>query len=359
MIEILAKKTAVISVVAALGLGSMYAVAQEEADEQQLPRVVVLATGGTIAGSSESTTDTTNYSSGQKEGNELVRAVPEIADVANVDVVQIVNVGSPDLTNDNLLQLSKATSEYLADDDVSGIVVTHGTSTAEDTALFLQLTVDSEKPIVVVGSMRPGTAISADGPLNLLQAISLAASEKAVNRGTMIVANDRIGSAMYTTKTNTLSIDTFKADEQGYLGIFIGTEPHFFYTPASVPGQPIFDISDTDKLPKVDILYSYVNEDPSFIDYAIENGAEGLVIAGSGQSSMSQGMKDKIVEKMEEGIPMIRASRVGAGYVSPRGEGIAAGFYNPHKARILLMLAINEGADLESITDYFVPKEYH
>jgi L-asparaginase len=322
-----------------------------------LPRVIVLSTGGTIAGSSKSSTDTTDYVSGQKTGNELVRAVPEIAAIADVTVDQVANVKSPDLTNAHLLLISKAVSKYLADDSVRGVVITHGTSTLEETAIFLDLTVRSDKPVVLVGAMRPASAISADGPFNLLQAVALAVNPQARGRGVMIVANDRIGSAMYTTKTNTLAVDTFRAAEQGMLGVFVGPTPKFFYGPAKVPGQPKFDISATTRLPKVDIVYGYLEEDAGLIDFAIQHGARGVVIAGTGNSSLSDAMTKKVALLAQKGFPVVRASRVGSGFASEKSEGIASGFYNPQKARMLLALAIDQGADLETMRSYFIPKD--
>lgn len=320
-----------------------------------LPRVIVLSTGGTIAGTSPSSTDTTHYKAGQRSGNELVQAVPEIAPVADITVEQIVNVSSPNMTQDLLLEISRAASRHLADDTVSGVVITHGTSTMEESALFMELTVSSDKPVVFVGSMRPGTAISADGPFNLLQAVALAASKDARGRGTMMVLNDRIGSALYTTKTNTLSLDTFKAYEQGYLGVFLGIKPVFFYTPATVPGMPKFDISRMGALPRIAIVYSHLDEDPTLLDYMIEGGAKGIVVAGTGNSSISKPLEEKIARIMQAGIPVVRASHVGAGFVSEKNEGIGSGFYNPQKARILLSLAVAAGASEETIRRYFIP----
>lgn len=348
----------VLSMICALSLLPLSSMAQSiKASGQVLPRVIVLSTGGTIAGSSKSSTDTTNYVAGQKSGNELVRAVPEIAAIADVTVDQIANVKSPDLTNAHLLAISKAVSKYLADESVSGVVITHGTSTLEETAIFLDLTVKSDKPVVVVGAMRPATAISADGPFNLLQAIALAVSPQARGRGVMIVANDRIGSAMYTTKTHTLAVDTFRAAEQGMLGAFVGPKPKFFYGPTKVLGQPKFDISATTKLPKVDIVYGYLEEDDAFIDFAIKNGARGVIVAGTGNSSLSDAMTKNVEKLTLKGFPVVRASRVGSGFVSEKSGGIGAGFYNSQKARMLLALAINQGADIETMRSYFIPKD--
>jgi len=328
---------------------------QAATQQQSLPRVVVLSTGGTIAGASKVSTDTTNYASGQKTGNELVQAVPEIAQVADVSVDQVTNVSSPNLQYSHLLTLSRAAAKYLADPTVAGVVITHGTSTAEETAIFLDLTLRSDKPVVVVGAMRPATAISADGPFNLLQAIAVAASPAARERGVMLMANDRIGSAMYTRKTHTQALDTFQALDQGHLGVVIGTKPYFFFGPSRPTGQPHFDIGDTQSLPKVDIVYGYVEDDPSYIAHALSTGARGVVIAGPGNSSLSGAVAAAVQKAMDAGVPVVRASRVGDGYVTAKKEGIGAGFYNPQKARLLLALALNAGASTEQIRSYFMP----
>lgn len=320
-----------------------------------LPKVIVIATGGTIAGSSPSSIDTTDYSPGKVSGADLVAAVPEIADIAQVEVVQLINVASTNITNALLLKMAQLVNGYLQDESVSGVVITHGTSTTEETALFLDLTVDSDKPVIVVGAMRPGTAVSADGPLNLLQAISLAISPLAKGRGAMIVSNDRIGSALYTSKSHSQAVDAFRAYDVGGLGIFVGTTPRFFFEASKVAGMPHFDVSTTTALPRVDILYSYQDEDPSYIDYAIGAGAKGIVVAGTGNSTVSEGMERRIDAAMKQGTPVIRASRVGSGFISAKPEGIASGFYNPQKARILLSLAINAGASNEAIAAYFIP----
>lgn len=333
--------------------GAVYAQAADAV--KALPKVIVLSTGGTIAGESRSSTDTTNYTAGQRSGDQLVKAVPEIAKLANVEVEQVVNISSPNMQYSHLLALSKAASKYLTDPSVSGVVITHGTSTAEETAIFTDLTVKSSKPVIVVGAMRPATAISADGPFNLLQAIALAVHPSARDRGTLLVSNDRISSAMYVSKTNTQSLDTFQAAEQGHLGLMVGTKPYFYFTPASAPGKPYFDVSKTESLPKVEILYGYIENDAGMLDYLVQNGTKGVVVAGPGNSSLSKAMVQRITKLHDDGYPVVRATRVGDGIVTPKKEGIAAGFYNPQKARLLLALAINEGADQKKIQKYFLP----
>lgn len=320
-----------------------------------LPQVVVLSTGGTIAGESASSTDTANYQAGKRSGAELLKAVPEIANIAEIHVEQVNNVSSPNLLYADLLTLAHTTNKHLQNPDVAGVVITHGTSTAEETAAFLDLTVPAGKPVVVVGAMRPATAISADGPLNLLQAVSLAANPAAKDRGVLLMSNDRISSALYTSKTHSLALDTFQAQDQGHLGMMVGDQAYFYYAPALATAKPYFDISATTSLPKVDIVYGYVENDAGLIDYLVEQGAQGLVIAGPGNSSLSSTMLAKVKALDEKNYPVVRASRTGAGVVTPKKEGIAAGFYNPQKARLLLALALNEQANKEQIKGYFLP----
>lgn len=318
-----------------------------------LPAVTIYATGGTIAGSSESSTDTTNYSSGDIGVQQLIDAVPELANVAELQGTQISNTGSSNIDQEILLRLSKDINDTFNNSETQGVVITHGTDTLEETGFFLDLTVDSDKPIVMVGAMRPASAISADGPFNLLEAVKLAANEEAVGRGTMMVLNDRIASAFYTTKTNAIMMDTFKAVEQGYLGAFVSSEPFFYTDPTTPTNKPHFDITDTDSLAQVDILYGYQDVDGSMIESSIANGAEGIVIASTGNGSIPDRMDDAVAEAMENGIPVVRASRTGNGIVSPKELGIGSGVYNPQKARILLSLAISQGDDMETIRSYF------
>jgi L-asparaginase len=308
------------------------------------PGVTIYATGGTIAGASKSNTDTTNYKAGSIGVETLISAVPELKDVATVSGEQIANVASSDVTQQVLLKLSKAINSKLAEKDTHGVVITHGTDTTEETAFFLDLTVKSNKPVVVVAAMRPATAISADGPMNLLDA---------ENRGTMVVLNDRIAPAFYVTKTNSTTIDTFRAADQGYLGTFISGVPKFYYEPAKPVGKPSFDVSNLESLPKVAILYSYQDQDIALLEAAVKDGAKGIVIAGSGNGSIPTSVKVKVKELLAMGIPVVRSTRTGSGFVTTKEEGIGAGYFNPQKARILLMLALAEGASAEKIRVYF------
>lgn len=200
--------------------------------------------------------------------------------VANVAGVQVTNVGSPDITSDILLRLSKQINEVVCNDPtMAGAVVTHGTDTLEESAFFLDATVNCRKPVVIVGAMRPSTAISADGPLNLLQSVTVATSPKARDRGALIVMNDRIVSAFYASKTNANTVDTFKAIEMGNLGEVVSNKPYFFYPPVKPTGKTEVDIRNITSIPRVDILYSYEDMHNDTLYSAIDNGAKGIVVS--------------------------------------------------------------------------------
>jgi L-asparaginase len=332
--------------------------------KKELPLVWVLSTGGTIAGRGTSATDLSNYKSGALLGSDLVNAVPEIMDVANVKVEQIANVNSSDITLDHWLTLARRINKIFADDQhVAGVVVTHGTNTLEETAYFLNLTVRDRRPIVMVGSMRPATAISADGPLNLLNAVRTAVSPDAVGKGTLIVMNDEINGARDVTKTNTLRVETFRAPELGVLG-YVDEDRVSFYR-MSTRRHTInseFDLSSVKELPPVEIAYSYVEPSSAVLQALVKGGARGIVFAGTGAGSLSSferaALKEVLAVPPAARPVLVRASRVGNGRVIARGEYDAVGILpadtlNPQKARILLMLALTRTADLTEIRRMF------
>ncbi|KAL1597759.1 hypothetical protein SLS60_008246 [Paraconiothyrium brasiliense] len=320
-----------------------------------LPNVTIFATGGTIASQGSSNTQTVGYQVGLGV-QQLVDAVPEILNISNIAGYQISNVDSGSVNQTILLKLAHQINAELAKDDISGVVVTHGTDTLEETAFFLELAVNSSKPVVVVGAMRPATALSADGPLNLLQAVTLAVSENAKDRGTMITLNDRIGSAYYTTKSNSNALDTFVSVEAGQLGFFINQVPYFYFAPSVPIGATHFDLTNTTSLAHVDILYVHQDVDPALFNASYAAGAEGIVFAGVGAGGISA----KASEAAEglfnaTGIPIVASRRSADGFVPSEDESfsIAAGFYNPQKARVLLQLALTMGYEYDEIKDLF------
>lgn len=329
------------------------------AQPSPLPHVAVLATGGTIAGTAEQETQTTGYKSGVLTAEALIKSVPSVGKVAKVTGEQISNVGSDNMDNETLLKLAKRVNELLAQEDVFGVVITHGTDTLEETAYFLNLVVKSDKPVVITGAMRPATAISADGPSNILQAVTVAASQEARGRGVMIVLNDRIGAARDTTKTDANSVDTFKSVGSGYLGTLINQVPRFETqaTKKHTTDTP-FDVSKLSALPKVDIIYGYQNDNGYMFDAAVANHAKGIVIAGVGAGSESRFILPAIKKAMDGGVVVVRSSRTGSGYVpeDPSYLGLLGDNLNPQKARILLMLALTVTNDQSKIQEMF--KQY-
>ena len=323
-------------------------------------KVKILATGGTIAGSAASNTQMTGYTPGALGIDILIKAVPELINIAEISGEQIVNIGSYNITDDVWLKLANRCNEILVNSDVKGIVITHGTDTLEETAYFLNLTVKSDKPVVIVGAMRPATAISADGPVNLLNAVKLAVSPKAIGKGVLVALNDEINGARDVTKTNTSNVATFKAPELGLLGYFANGEPYFYKE--STRRNTInseFDVSNLKQLPRVDIIYTHGNDDRVLIDAAVKAGAKGIVYAGSGMGSIHRDAEPGLVDAQKKGVVIVRSSRVGNGMVIAGSEQYTKEHFlegdtlNPQKARILLQLALTKTSDLNEIQRMF------
>ncbi|BDC53840.1 L-asparaginase 2 [Bacillus altitudinis] len=330
-----------------------------ETGNKSLSNIKVLATGGTIAGSSDSNTDTTGYKSGALGIDKVIASVPQLKDIANVTGEQVANVGSENVDNALLLKLAKRVNQLLNDDQVDGIVVTHGTDTLEETAYFLHLVVKSDKPVVVVGSMRPASAISADGPLNLYHAVKIASTKEANGKGVMVTLNDRIASARFITKTNTTTTDSFKSLEQGYIGEVAGEVVSFYNEPTRKhTADSEFDISKLKELPQVDILYGYQNDQKYVYDAAVKEGAKGIVVAAAGNGTMSTEAINGATDAVKKDVVIVRSSRAGNGIVThekmdDEHHFVSSDSLNPQKARILLMLALTKTKDPDKIQSYY------
>ena len=329
-----------------------------------LPLVWVLSTGGTIAGQGASSTSLAEYKAGALLGEQLVAGVPEIKQVASVRVEQIANVSSTDITIANWLTLANRINAIFRDDPtVAGVVITHGTNTLEETAYFLNLTVKSDRPVVLVGSMRPASAISADGPLNLLNAIRTAVSPEARGKGVLAVLNDEINGARDVTKTNTYRVETFRAPELGLLG-YVDADKVSFYRSSTRrhTERSEFDVSELKELPKVDIVYSYIQPSLAMAKALVADGVRGVVFAGTGAGLLSTSEREAL--KPFLGLTanarpvLVRSNRTGNGRVIAREDYdsmgmIPADTLNPQKARILLMLALTKTRDLNEIKRMF------
>lgn len=323
-----------------------------------LKHIVILATGGTIAGRAASALTMTGYKAGALSAGELLGSVPGLNELAEITVEQLCNIDSRDMTDSIMLKIAGRVDKLLAEADVDGIVITHGTDTMEETAYFLQLAVKSDKPVVLTGAMRPATALSADGPLNLYNAVKTAADEGSRSFGVLIVMNDEIYSAESAVKFDSASVAAFAAPCGGPLGRIVGGRPHFFYRPPGPGGlrgnfaaemRAAFGRSAAGKepaLPRVDIIYAHSGDDRLLIDAAVAAGAGGLVYAGSGMGSISQAAEAGLMDAGRQGIAVVRASRVSAGFVAAadakwtRAGFLNSGRLNPQKARLLLQLVL-------------------
>ncbi|MEE4384701.1 MAG: type II asparaginase [Pseudomonadales bacterium] len=330
------------------------------ASSAEQPSVVILATGGTIAGAAETRTQA-GYSSGQLGVDALLAAVPGLGELAELSGEQLSNVGSQDMSDAIWLRLAARVNELLARRDVDGVVITHGTDTLEETAYFLNLTVHSRKPVVLTAAMRPATAVSADGPLNLYNAVAVAADPEAAGRGVMVVVNDDVLGARAFTKTHTTDLQTFSAGEAGLLGATLYGENRWFRTPwRTHTEESPFSVKGAESLPRVDVLYMTADASADLVNAAVEAGARGLVIAGVGNGNMPAPVLEAVQRAVAEGVVVVRASRVTGGFVGRNVEvdddalgTVAAGELNPPRARVLLKLALRETRDAARIQTYF------
>lgn len=325
-----------------------------------LPTIKILATGGTIAGSSESATNLTAYTAGALGVEHLIAAVPQVTEIAHVSGEQLCNIDSSSITIGIWLELAAKINALFAHCDVDGVVVTHGTDTLEETAYFLNLTVKSSKPVVVVGAMRPASAISADGPLNLLNAVSLATSPEAKGRGVLVLLNNEIHSAREVTKTNTLAVETFQTPQYGALGYMINGRPMFYRQPLRMHTfESEFCVQELKSLPYVKAIYGQAADDRMLVDAAVKFGVKGLVYAGMGNGNIAKQTKPALIEAVQKDVAIVISSRTGSGIVTENIENynnhgfVYADNLNPPKARILLMLALTITKEPQELKKFF------
>jgi L-asparaginase type II len=333
----------------------------QEAAKSKLANVTILATGGTIAGTGASSTTTVGYTAATVGVQRLIQAVPELAKVANVNGEQVFQIASENMTNEHWLTLAKRVNALLAQGSVDGVVITHGTDTLEETAYFLNLVVKSRKPVVLVGAMRPSTALSADGPINLYNAVLLAASPDAVGKGVLVAMGDQIQAGRDVSKSNTSTPDAFRSPDLGMLGYFQGGKP-FFYRQLvrKHTTDTEFDVSKLESLPQVDVVYAHANVTPVAVDAFMAAGAKGIIHAGVGNGSLASKVVPSLKAARAKGAIVVRASRVGQGILARNGEAnddeldfVVADTLNPQKARILLMLALTKTSSTKEIQRMF------
>lgn len=316
-----------------------------------LPGVALFTTGGTIQSKGAHRQKLMEYSDGRVTPQELLDDLPELKSVANIDVTEISNIGSGGMNAELELKLAKAINAALAKPEVAGAVVTHGTGTLEETAYFLNLVVKSDKPVVVVGAMRPFTAVSRDGPFNLYNAVRVAASPEAAGMGVLIMLNDEINAARDTTKTNTYRMETFVARDLGPLGYADSDRIVFYRRPIyRHTSKSEFDVSALTRLPRVDVTYAYQEADGVAIDAFVKAGAKGIVLTGGNADAVKRGQA--------KGVVFVQSDRKGAGRVVESARRMERGVATadnlpPHKARILLRLALTKTTDVKEIQRMF------
>ena len=327
-----------------------------------LPKIKILATGGTIAGAQATQADA-GYKSGTFPVDDLIKAVPQMTNIAVLSGEQVANIGSQTMNHEVWLKLAARCNELLKQNDVDGIVITHGTDTMEETGYFLSLVVKSDKPVVLVGSMRPATAISADGPINLYNAVALAGNPDAKGRGPLVILNDTIHYAREAQKMHTTRMDTFHSPNRGIAGM-MNTGKAFFYSKNDTRLGPNSEFSvagkGTNDLPRVEIVYSYANLGPDVVDFLVKQGVQGIVLAGVGDGNSTDAVIAALGEAVKKGVAVVRSSRVGSGVVDRNVEinddkmGFIAGMeLSPQKARILLMLGLTKTGEAKKLQQYF------
>jgi len=337
-----------------------------------LPRIRLLATGGTIAGA-QTGGDQRGYKAATLSMDALIAAVPQLAALAAIAVEQVAAIGSQDMDDATWLTLAARAQAALDAPGIAGVVITHGTDTMEETAFFLNLVLRTEKPVVLVGAMRPATAISADGPMNLYNAVAVAVAPETSRRGVLVVANDEIHFAREVAKTNTTQVGTFRATHRGLAGLVNAGRLHFYappvrrhtaaseFAPLPVSPSPHLPVSQSSApLPRVDIVYAHAGMGREAIDAAVRAGARGIVIAGVGDGNLGAVALSAAAAAARADVAIVRSSRTGGGVVERNieidddGLGfIAADELNPQKARVLLMLGLTRTSDRRALQEMF------
>lgn len=322
------------------------------------PRIIILATGGTIAGSGASATKAA-YTAGKVPIDDLLNAVPQIHAYGKIAGEQIAQIGSQDMNVVTWLKLSNRINQIFKENLADAVVVTHGTDTQEETAYFLDLTVMSDKPVVIVGAMRPSTAMSQDGNRNLLDAVMVAANTKSQGKGVVVAMDEKIYDARDVTKTSTTNLETFQSRNFGPIGLIYDGKVNYYYQSLRNPSRK-FDVAKLNSLPQVEIVYGYADASPNPVYCMINSGPKGIVYAGMGNGNFGEPVGKALAEAAKKGIIVCRSARAGSGRITLDNEVKDAelGFVvsddlNPQKSRVLLMLSLTETSDRAKIQQNF------
>ncbi len=324
------------------------------------PRLLLIATGGTIAGAAATADRTQGYVPGALPVGALVDAVPGLREIADVRAEQPYSIGSQHLASSHWMTLVARLRAAAADPAIAGAVITHGTDTLEETALLLDLACPRDLPVVLTGAMRPATALGADGPMNLYAAAATAIDAHARGAGAMVLMNDQVHAPDRAAKAHTSRTDAFVARDGAPLAEIVDGRPRWRVPPAQAAARrpSLADALGTlpDALPRVDLVAQHVDADPGIVDWLVARGARGLVLAGTGHGTMPDPMRDALARAASAGVLVVRASRLPAGPVirnagvdDDRHGFVPAGWLSAHKARLVTAMAIAAGRDREGL----------
>ena len=328
-----------------------------------LPTIAILATGGTIAGSADDAGSAARYRAGAVPIDQLLAASKlGLERIANVRAEQVAQIDSKDLTFDVWEKLVARIRHWIDVERVDGVVITHGTDTLEETAMLLHLTQQGDTPIVVTAAMRPSTSLSADGPLNLLNAERLAANPGSRGRGVLVALNQRVHGARDVQKGHTYAVEAFVSPDSGPVGFVLDAQVQFSRATQRPAAVDVLPMPSAGQWPWVEVLASYAQPDARLVDTLVATGVKGLVIAATGAGSIHANLEAALERASQQGVFVLRSTRTGAGVVpaQPGGQGWASsGTLNPYKARVLLMLLIAAGraqaetASLQQVIDRY------
>ena len=328
-----------------------------------LPTIAILATGGTIAGSADDAGSAARYRAGAVPIDQLLAASKlGLERIANVRAEQVAQIDSKDLTFDVWEKLVERVRHWIDVERVDGVVITHGTDTLEETAMLLHLTQQGDTPIVITAAMRPSTSLSADGPLNLLNAVRLAANPASRGRGVLVALNQRVHAARDVQKGHTYAVEAFVSPDVGPVGFVLDTQVQFQRATERPDAADLLPMPSAGQWPWVEVLASYAQPDARLVDALVTAGVKGLVIAATGAGSIHVNLEAALNRASQQGVFVLRSTRTGAGIVPPQPDAqgwASTGTLNPYKARVLLMLLIAAGraqaetASLQQVIDRY------
>ncbi|MCD7948672.1 MAG: asparaginase [Erysipelotrichaceae bacterium] len=320
--------------------------------------IAIVATGGTIAGVGKAG-KTVAYHAGEININQIIESIPMLKDLANIKEYQVLNVDSNEMNPYRWIELSKTINELLSNNNIDGVVVTHGTDTLDETAYYLTLTINSHKPVVITGAMRPASATSTDGPFNLYEAVALAIHNEAYGQGVMGVFSSTIYSGRDIQKVNNFKVDAFDQKALGCLG-YMQDQEVYFYSKTFKKHTYLsrFSKQDIKELPNVGIVYFYAGASSQIL-YDMAHYHQGIIITGSGSGNYSQEWLKAIEDLSQQGTIFVRCSRVTQGIIfndeifDPHHLCIPGNTLTPQKARVLLMLSLSQTHDIDEIRHIF------